>query len=181
MNVFDLTPTALPGCFILSSFHQKDDRGSFTKVFHEDEFKKHKLPYQFKEQYFSTSKKGVLRGLHFQTPPHDHEKLVYCSMGSILDVVLDLRKDEKTFGQVISLRLEAHTPQMIIIPKGCAHGFCTPWEDAMVTYMTTTVYNPEHDRGLLWTSIPFEWPMDSFEVSKRDTLHPTLQAFDSPF
>uniref|UniRef100_UPI0035632619 dTDP-4-dehydrorhamnose 3,5-epimerase family protein n=1 Tax=Ilyobacter sp. TaxID=3100343 RepID=UPI0035632619 len=114
-----LIKTELKGVFIIETFHAEDERGSFTKTYNKKFFKENKLCSKFKESYYSVSKKDVIRGMHFQLPPHDHEKLVYVIKGKIIDVILDLRKKSETYGKYISIELSEENRHSIYIPKGC--------------------------------------------------------------
>jgi dTDP-4-dehydrorhamnose 3,5-epimerase len=170
----------IAGVFLVDNFKAMDERGSFVKTFHTNEFNEINLDITFKESFYTHSKQNVIRGLHFQTPPSDHEKLVYVSSGSILDIILDLRKNSATFGRVISVKLEAFG-KSIFIPRGCAHGFCTPDSDAIVHYNVTSIHNQQHDAGIHWNSIPFDWPIVNPIVSARDQNFISFENFKSPF
>ena len=158
-----------------------DERGLFVKTFHSDTYAKQGLQTNFHEEYYSTSIKHVLRGMHFQLPPNDHVKLVYCIVGEVLDVVLDLRTDSPTFGQTNSTILSAENLNMIYIPKGLAHGFMSLSDSATLIYKTSTVYHPESDTGILWDSFNFNWPFRPSYISERDKSLPGFSNFDSPF
>ena len=176
-----IVPTALPGCFQIITDIRRDDRGSFVKVFHEDIFRQHGLATDYAEEYYSTSQRGVIRGLHFQTPPHDHAKLVYCAQGAVLDAALDLRRGSPTYGQHITLELSAENGHMLYLPAGLAHGFCSLSEQSLMTYKVTTTYAPNNDGGVLWNSAGIAWPVAQPVMSPRDQTFPTLAEFDSPF
>ena len=122
----EIVPTEIPGCYEVQPKVFKDKRGAFVKTFHAGDFHSYGLCADWTEQYYSRSKRGVLRGLHFQLPPHDHAKLVYCVAGSVLDVAFDLRIGSPTYGKAVMLELSAKKGNMIYLPKGLAHGFCTP-------------------------------------------------------
>jgi dTDP-4-dehydrorhamnose 3,5-epimerase/CDP-3, 6-dideoxy-D-glycero-D-glycero-4-hexulose-5-epimerase len=167
-------------CYLVKNFVSHDIRGTFVKTFHEEEFRNAGLQTEFKESYYSLSKKNVIRGMHFQTPPSAHDKLVYVTYGSILDVVLDIRKDSATYGKSISVQLNALNDS-IYIPKGCAHGFLTLSDEALVVYNVSSVYNPSADRGLLWNSFDFDWEITDPIISDRDSAFESFTAFNSPF
>ncbi len=143
-----LKNSKIPGCFEITPQIFKDERGMFVKTFHKDVFKEHGLETGFVEEYYSFSCKGVLRGLHFQLPPKDHVKLVYCVSGEVLDAVVDLRVGSPTYGQFELFEVSAEKANMIYIPKGLAHGFYVESENAIMMYKVTTVYSPDHDTGL---------------------------------
>ena len=179
--LFEKIETPLEGCFELLPIIRGDNRGSFVKTFHADEFAKLGLATDFKEEYYSTSIKNVIRGMHFQTPPADHVKLVYCMEGAVKDVLVDLRKNSATFGKHCAFNLTAEKANMLYIPKGLAHGFLTLSERATMVYKVTTVYSPENDKGVLWSSCGIDWQCNAPILSERDKKHPPLAEFDSPF
>ena len=178
--MFEKRETKIPGCFELQPIVRGDSRGKFIKTFHNEYFEENDLETNFREQYYSVSMKGVLRGMHFQLPPHHHSKLVFCTSGIILDVALDLRVGSPTYGNHISLEISAETGNMLYLPEGLAHGFYSVTE-ATVAYNVSTVYSPEYDAGVLWSSIGMDWPDSQPEISERDTTFTKLAEFKSPF
>lgn len=180
-KLFELIETPLEGCFEIQPIVRGDRRGSFVKTFHFNAFVELGLETDFKEEFYSTSIKNVLRGMHFQTPPADHVKLVYCIEGAVKDVVVDLRKNSSTFGKHCAFELTSEKANMLYIPKGFAHGFLTLSERAIMLYNLTTVYSPENDKGILWNSCEIDWQCDAPILSDRDKLHPPLSEFNSPF
>jgi dTDP-4-dehydrorhamnose 3,5-epimerase len=177
----ELIPTPLEGCYQVSPFFAQDERGTFVKTFHAKKFSALGLPIDWREEYYSSSRKGVIRGMHFQTPPHEHEKLVYCMQGQVLDVVMDMRKASPTYGKHFSVKLDAARGHGLMIPKGMAHGFLALTEDVLMAYKVTTVYAPENDAGIRWDSFGFDWGVDQPIVSSRDCAHPKFSEFNSPF
>jgi dTDP-4-dehydrorhamnose 3,5-epimerase len=177
----ELIPTALEGCYQVIPFFAQDERGTFVKTFHAERFLALGLPVDWREEYYSSSRKGVIRGMHFQTPPHEHEKIVYCMQGKVLDVVVDLRKASPTYGMHIAVELDAAIGQGLMIPKGMAHGFLALTEDVLMAYKVTTVYAPENDAGIRWDSFGLDWCIDHPIVSNRDCTHPAFADLDSPF
>jgi len=173
--------TTLQGCYQVRPFYAQDERGFFVKTFHTERFSAIGLPTEWQEEYYSSSRKGVIRGMHFQTPPHDHEKLVYCIQGRALDVVLDLRKDSPTFGRHFAVELDAACGHGVMIPKGMAHGFLALTDNVLMTYKVTSVYAPENDAGIRWDSFGFNWGVEQPTVSVRDSIHPIFANFDTPF
>lgn len=171
--------TTIPGCFEITPPVFTDERGSFVKTFHHDMFHQHGLETDWREEYYSVSRKGVLRGLHFQLPPHDHAKLVYCPAGRVLDAVVDLRRNSPTYGQHLLTELCAEKANMLYIPKGLAHGFYALSESATMMYKVSSVYAPSHDAGILWSSLGIPWPDMLPTVSERDSRFPMFSAFDS--
>ncbi|OGS15462.1 MAG: dTDP-4-dehydrorhamnose 3,5-epimerase [Elusimicrobia bacterium RIFOXYA2_FULL_58_8] len=173
--------TAIAGCFEILAAPHCDARGRFVKVLHAPEFKKLGLDSDFCEAYYSVSKKGVLRGLHFQAPPAALSKLVFCADGQSFEAVLDLRKWSKTFGKAAVLELSSQKANMLYIPKGCAHGFCALSRQVIMVYKTSAVYSPEHDTGVLWNSAGIKWPVKKPLLSARDVAFSALKDFKTPF
>ena len=173
--------TEIPGCYELQPRLLKDERGVFVKTFHANEFRSLGLCENWKEQYYSTSNQGVLRGLHFHLPPYDHAKLVYCISGRVLDVAVDLRVGSPSYGHCVIVELSAERGNMIYLPTGLAHGFCTHEEPATLVYNVTSVYQPESDTGIRWDSANIPWPLTNPLLSERDHSFSTLAEFESPF
>lgn len=166
---------------IINIFHNADVRGSFTKIFNADQFEKLGLQTEYKEIYYSTSQKDVIRGMHFQIPPHDHEKLVHVVSGSIIDVVVDLRKESPDYGKCMEFSLSADNPQALYIPKGFAHGFRSLEDNTMMLYIVSTGYAPQSDAGIAYDSIGYDWGVENPVLSERDKTFPRLEEFESPF
>ncbi|MFN3557888.1 MAG: dTDP-4-dehydrorhamnose 3,5-epimerase family protein [Brevundimonas sp.] len=175
-----IEPSGIDGCWLVHQPVAGDDRGWFWKLAHADIFAAHGLPTDFREIYCSMSAAGVLRGMHFQSPPHDHAKLVSCLDGRVLDVVLDLRPDSPTYGQSAGFELSREAGLSIYVPRGLAHGFLA-LERSTMLYNVTSVHAPSHDHGVLWNSFGFDWPVETPVLSERDQRHPALEAFASPF
>ncbi|GHT20183.1 dTDP-4-dehydrorhamnose 3,5-epimerase [Bacteroidia bacterium] len=173
--------TPFDGLFVLENMCLQDARGGFLKPFSFDIFKENALDTYFKEFYFSVSKKDVIRGMHFQLPPFEHTKLVYVSKGKIRDVVVDIRKNSKTFKQAFSVELDDYSGRYLYIPKGFAHGFLSLEDDTIVNYAQTSGYSKEHDCGILFSSIGYDWQIKKPIVSERDLQFDSLNNFKSPF
>ena len=173
--------TPIKGLYILETINFQDIRGGFQKLFNFDFFKENNLDTDFKEFYYSVSQKYVIRGMHFQLPPFDHTKLVYVSRGKIKDVVLDIRKDSKTYGKYFSIELDDNKAQYMYIPKGLAHGFVSLEDGSIVNYAQTSCYSKEHDCGILYNSFGFDWGIENPIISGRDTTFEKLENFKSPF
>lgn len=172
--------TAIAGLLTVHVDPREDDRGGFTKLFHAGEFEAAGLRTDFCEQYCSTSMPGVLRGMHFQLPPHDHAKLVYALSGRALDVVVDLRPGSPTFGEHCSFELEPGAFG-VYMPIGMAHGFTTLGDEAVtLLYDVTSVHAPDHDAGIRWDSVDVEWPTPDPTLSPRDAALPPLEQFAPP-
>ncbi len=173
--------TPIPGCYELQPKRLGDARGLLVKTYHRDWFAALGLCTHWAEQYYSHSAPFVLRGLHFQAPPYEHAKLIYCIAGRVQDVVLDLRHGSPTYGQHYSLDLDADTANMIYVPPGLAHGICTYDQPATLVFNNSTVYQPEADAGIRWDSAHIDWSCKSPLVSDRDRGFPALADYNSPF
>lgn len=178
MKIID---TPFDGLFVLETVNFQDNRGNFQKLFNYDFFKEKKLDTDFKEFYYSVSQKDVIRGMHFQLPPFEHTKLVYVSKGSVKDVVIDLRKESITYKRCFSIDLDSELAQYLYIPKGFAHGFLSLENDSIVNYAQTSCYSKEHDCGIAYDSIGFDWNVVSPIVSGRDLMFDTLDKLHSSF
>ena len=151
------------------------------KTYHKPEFSQLGIDYEVAEEFFSVSKKNVLRGMHFQKPPHDAVKLVYCIHGSVLDVLVDLRKSSPSFKCCKSIELSAANHLILMIPSGFAHGFLALEDDTVMVYKASFTYAPDHDTGIHWDSFGFDWPLRNPLTSERDAALPRLGDCDSPF
>lgn len=179
----NIESTILEGVYIINNFNALDGRGSFVKTFNKNAFEKANLPIEIRESYFSISQRNVVRGMHFQLPPHDHQKLVYVPSGAIIDVIVDLRKDSVTYKKHISLELSAENKNSVYIPKGLAHGFKSLENDTITVYNVSTEYNPASDSGIHYNSLGFEWEIENPIMSKRDQEFQSLASFckNNPF
>lgn len=173
----------LNGVKVYRPFVYEDVRGNFVKPYHEGQLGELGIEFSLKEEFFSTSSKDVLRGMHFQIPPFDHQKLIYCITGAVVDVLLDLRKESETYGQSVSLRLNAENRHVVYVPVGFAHGFTSVEDNSCLVYKTDAVHSAEHDKGILWNSFGHDWQVDEDKItfSDRDVNHPSFGDFDSPF
>lgn len=174
-------PTRISDCYQIEPKIVEDERGRFVKTFHKDIFDAKNLESHFREEYYTASRQRVLRGLHFQLPPKDHAKLVYCVSGEVIDAVVDLRLGSPTFGQHHVCRLSVDNAMMMYIPSGMAHGFYVTGVDAILIYKVTATYSPEHDSGILWSSVGIQWPDQNPIISGRDRGFVPLDSFVSPF
>jgi dTDP-4-dehydrorhamnose 3,5-epimerase/CDP-3, 6-dideoxy-D-glycero-D-glycero-4-hexulose-5-epimerase len=168
--------TKLNGVYIINNFNAVDDRGLFVKTFNKKQFQDNNIDFDIRESYYSISNKNVIRGMHFQLPPHDHEKLVYVVKGSILDVIVDLRKNSKTYKQHISINLSEENKKSIFIPKGLAHGFKSIKDGTITVYNVASEYNADFDSGIKFDSFNFNWNSREIVMSNRDK---DLQSLDS--
>ena len=179
--MFSVIDTNFNGLKVLETKHFADARGAFRKFFSRDEYCALGFAMDFCEDYYSVNKKDVIRGMHFQIPPCDHEKLVYVTSGRIIDVCLDIRKNSPTYGKFYSIELTADVAKCIYIPKGFAHGFISLEDDTCVHYLQTSCYNKECDRGIRYDSFGFDWSIENPILSERDLSHPRFEDFESPF
>lgn len=173
--------TNLSDLLRIEATRSADGRGTFTKIYHHQLFADLGVKFDVAEAFVTTSRKGVVRGMHFQAPPAAHTKLVYCSAGAIIDVVLDLRRGRETFGCYHECTLSQDTAAMLIIPAGFAHGFLVVSNEATVTYLTDHVHSPAADTGVLWDSFGFKWPVETPVLSQRDQQFPRFTEFVTPF
>ena len=178
MEIFN---TSIINAFIIKPKIIQDERGSFVKTFNKDFFVKNNLCGDFKESFYSTSKKNVIRGMHFQIPPHDHVKVVHVTKGSISDVILDIRVGSPTYGKFVIQELSAENGYIVYIPQGCAHGFLSLEDDSCVNYLHSTPYAAECDTGIRYNSFGLDWGISDPIISKRDQNLVEFEIFDSPF
>jgi dTDP-4-dehydrorhamnose 3,5-epimerase len=170
MNVI---PTRIPDVLILEPKVFGDARGFFSESYNQKTFAEVTgLDVQFVQDNHSRSSKGVLRGLHYQLPPHAQGKLVRCVRGAVFDVAVDIRRSSPTFGQWVGVELSEDNHRQFWIPPGFAHGFLTLTDTADFLYKTTNYYSPAHDRGIVWneSNIDIRWPdlgVD-FQLSEKD-------------
>ncbi len=174
--------TDIEGLFVLEYNCFNDHRGNFVKTIHQETFNNFGLDSDFKESFYSISKKNVIRGMHFQIPPDDHSKLVYVVSGKILDVVLDIRINSKTFGNYFSIEIDSKKPVGIYIGKGLAHGFLSLNDESIVEYHTTTPHSALNETGINYDSFNFNWNgIKNPIISDRDLNFETFKNYKSPF
>jgi dTDP-4-dehydrorhamnose 3,5-epimerase len=177
----EFTEELLPGTWLVRLKRFDDLRGSFVKTYARSVYEALGQEFDFREEFYSVSNQNVIRGMHFQVPPHDHVKLVYCPVGAVLDVMLDLRPGDG-YGKTASVFLAEESPSLIVIPKGIAHGFRSLKNGSLMVYKTSTEHAPSHDGGIRWDSFGFDWGLDAEPVvSLRDAGHPELAQYTSPF
>lgn len=165
------TATILEGVWIIDLELKEDERGFFARSWCSDEFAQRGLnPHMAQCSLSCSTRKGTLRGMHFQTAPGTEAKLVRCSRGIIHDVVLDLRKDSKTFKKWISVDLGEENHRMVYIPEGCAHGFQTLADHSEVVYQISTAHEPALSAGVRWNDPSFgiNWPLAVTSMSDKD-------------
>ena len=174
-------PSRLPGCYRLELPCFRDHRGLFVKSLQRSALERHGLECDFAESFYTHSTENVLRGMHFQAPPADHAKLVYCISGAICDIALDLRIGSPTFGEHETYRLNAEETGAVYLPRGIAHGFWVQSAPSVVVYQVTSEHSPAHDKGIRWNSFGAAWPQSAPIVSLRDRGLPEFAQFESPF
>ena len=180
MSKFKLISTPIPDLYIIEPTVFGDHRGFFMESYNKKEFEEIGLTMEFVQDNHSHSRKGVLRGLHFQTK-HPQGKLVRVTRGIVYDVAVDLRKDSPTFGKWFGVVLSEENKRMFCVPEGFAHGFIVLSEEADFLYKCTDYYHPEYDAGLIWNDpdIGIEWPLEEYGItepilSEKDKNLPTF-------
>lgn len=182
-NPMEIIKEPIPGLWLLKPKVFADHRGHFYESYRTDFFSQKGLDIDFVQDNQSLSNKGILRGLHFQAPPHAQDKLVRVVAGAVLDVVVDIRKDSPTYGKSFSAELTAENFLMMFIPKGFAHGFETLSDNTIFQYKCSDYYAPSAEGGILWNSpsLNINWGIDQPVLSEKDTKHPDFKDFVSPF
>jgi dTDP-4-dehydrorhamnose 3,5-epimerase len=185
MSLLEARSLELPELIELTPRRFGDERGFFSEVWNQARFAEAGITTQFVQDNVSVSRtKGVLRGLHFQTPPAAQAKLVRVSRGSIFDVGVDIRRSSPTFGRWAGVVLSAEKWNQLYVPEGFAHGFVTLEDDTEVTYKVSTPYSPEHDRSIRFDdpTIGIDWPLDGEPVlSDKDAAAPLLADVETGF
>jgi len=179
-----ITSTNIPDLLILTPKVFQDPRGFFLESYNRERFREAGIDCEFVQDNHAFSKdKGVLRGLHFQTPPHAQAKLVWVTRGAVFDVVVDLRKGSPTYGRWEGFLLTAENFRRLFIPKGFAHGYMTIEENTEFMYKVDAFYNPQSEGGILWNDpdLAIEWPASDVLLSDKDKRLPGWRNFESPF
>lgn len=185
MGQFQFIKTSIPDLYIIEPKVFGDTRGYFMESYNRKDFLEAGLNMEFVQDNESKSKKGVLRGLHFQTE-HTQGKLVRVTEGIVFDVAVDLRKGSPTFGKWEGVILSEENKKQFYVPEGFAHGFLVLSDEAVFNYKCTDYYAPEYDSGLLWNDedVNIEWPLDTIEevlLSEKDKVQKRLKELDTPF
>lgn len=176
MGNFTFTETKIKGVYIIDVKTYGDHRGYFFETYKESDFAAAGLEYKFVQDNQSSSRKGVLRGLHFQKN-YPQAKLVRVIKGEVFDVAVDLRKDSETYGQWVGVLLSEENKRQFMIPRGFAHGFVVVSDYAEFAYKCDELYHPEDEGGLLWNDpdVAIEWPnVGEIILSDKDKKSPTL-------
>jgi dTDP-4-dehydrorhamnose 3,5-epimerase len=172
------TPTPLTGAYLIEPELLVDERGFFARTFCQQEFESYRLNPNLRQCNISVNqKKGTLRGMHYQTKPHEEAKLVRCTMGAIYDVIIDIRSESPTFKQWFAIELTAQNRKMLYIPEGFAHGFQTLVDNTEVFYQMSAFYAADCARGIRWNDPTFgiQWPSDNRIISQKDLQYPNYQ------
>ena len=181
----DVIKTNIEGVVIIEPRIFKDARGYFFESFSQREFEEKVGKIQFGQDNESMSSYGVMRGLHFQRPPFTQSKLVRVIRGAVLDVAVDIRKNSPTYGKHVAVELTEDNHRQFFVPRGFAHGFAVLSDEAIFQYKCDNFYAPQADGGIsiLDGDLGIDWhiPMDKAILSEKDTKHPLLKDFDSPF
>ena len=179
----EIIKTPLEGLLIIKPDVFEDERGYFFESFNYGKFLKLGLDLEFLQDNESKSKKGVLRGLHFQAPPFAQGKLVRVMRGSVLDVAVDIRKKSPTYGKWESIVLSGQNKWMYWVPEGFAHGFATLEDDTIFFYKCTNIYDKASEGSFLWNDpdLNINWGIHDPVISQKDTISPKFREFISPF
>ncbi len=185
MGKFNFIETEIPDLYIIEPAVFGDARGYFMETYNKNDFFAAGLTMEFVQDNESKSRKGVLRGLHFQTK-HTQGKLVRATEGEVFDVAVDLRVGSPTFGQWKGVVLSKENKRQFYVPEGFAHGFLVLSEEAVFNYKCTDYYAPEYDSGLLWNDeeVGVQWPLEGIEevlLSEKDKVQKTLKELEIPF
>lgn len=183
MSKFKFTKTAIDGVYVIEPTVYGDERGYNVEIYNRAEFEANGLFYDFVQDNQSRSKKGVLRGLHFQKT-FPQAKLVRVLEGEVLDVAVDLRKASKTYGKWVSAVLSADNNKQLMVPRGFAHGFLVLSDFATFAYKLDDFYHPEDEGGIIWNDpdIGIDWgDVTSVLLSEKDKNHPTLKQLKMEF
>ena len=182
MNVIQ---TEIQGVVIIEPRIFGDSRGYFFESFSQKKFKELVADVDFVQDNESKSSYGVVRGLHFQKPPHAQAKLVRVVKGRVLDVAVDVRKGSPTYGKYVAVELTEDNHRQFFVPRGFAHGFAVLSEEAVFQYKCDNFYAPQAEGALAWDDpdLGIDWglPLDKVLLSEKDSKHPRLKDLDSPF
>ena len=176
MSNFTFHPTEIPDVYIIDVKTYGDRRGYFMETYKESDFRQAGLNYTFVQDNQSASRRGVLRGLHFQKQ-HPQAKLVRVLRGEVFDVAVDLRAGSATYGKWVGALLSGENHRQLMIPRGFAHGFVVVSESAEFAYKCDDFYHPEDEGGIIWNdpAIGIEWPdVGEILLSEKDQHHPSL-------
>jgi dTDP-4-dehydrorhamnose 3,5-epimerase len=178
----EITAFSIAGLLLITPKVYEDERGCFIETFQAERYAQH-IPEHFVQDNLSKSKKGVLRGLHFQSPPFAQGKLVQVMKGRVLDVAVDIRSESPTYGQHVLVELDANKMQQFYVPPGFAHGFIAMEEDTLFAYKCTALYSPNHEKTLLWndTDLNIAWPSLEVILNQKDMQGTALKDLPTYF
>jgi dTDP-4-dehydrorhamnose 3,5-epimerase len=171
--------TTLPGSYVVDLTPVGDARGWFARTYCKQEFSAIGHTKEWVQMNHSfTAKKGTVRGMHFQHPPHEEIKMVRCIAGAVYDVIIDLRKNSSTYLQWFGIEISASNKKMIYIPEGFAHGFQALSDDTELLYQHTQFYTPAAEAGIIYNDpvVGIQWPLPLTEISARDRSHPNIDS-----
>ncbi len=171
------TETKLKGAYVVEIQKLEDERGFFARSWCRREFETHGLNPQLVQCNISFNACiGTMRGMHYQTKPYEEAKLIRCTMGSIYDVIVDIRPDSPSFKQYLGIVLTPGNYKMLYVPEGFAHGFLTLEDNTEIFYQMSEFYAPDHARGFRWNDPAFgiEWPSNVQVISERDKSYPDV-------
>ncbi len=168
------------GIFQVENKFQNDIRGGFCKYFKGSLIEEIMANKQFNECYYSKSNANVIRGMHFQSPPHDHWKLITLIQGEILDVIIDIRQGS-SYGQVTNFEMNSKSDFSILLSPGLAHGFLSKTDNTILNYLVSSEYNSLHDKGIHWDGFGFDWAVVNPIISERDQKFQNFKDFNTPF
>lgn len=173
---FQFSPGPIPGLIMIQPKVFEDERGFFMEDYNQKVFADNGINIEFIQDNHAKSTRGVLRGMHFQRDPMAQDKLVRVIVGEVYDVVVDIRPGSATYGQHFGVNLSAENKQIMLVPKGFAHGYQVLSETAEFVYKVSNYYSPENDAGILWNdpALGIQWPIDTPILSDKDQRHPRL-------
>jgi len=179
----EIIKTGIKDLLIINPKIFADARGYFFESYNEEVFKKNGIDVNFIQDNQSLSSTGVLRGLHFQAPPHDQGKLVRVITGAVLDVAVDIRKNSSTYGKHVAIELTEENKTMFFIPPGFAHGFLTLKDNTIFSYKCTNLYHKESEGTVLWDDLDLNvnWNYNDPILSEKDISGIPFKTFVSPF
>ena len=177
------TKTPIEGLIIIEPKVFEDERGYFYESYNQQIFKQNGINISFVQDNQSLSQRGVLRGLHFQHPPHAQAKLIRVISGSVLDVAVDLRKSSPTYGKYEAIKLSAQNKKVLLIPEGFAHGFLTLEDNTIFSYKCSNFYNAASEDAIFWNdeTLNINWSIDDPILSEKDNMAKKFISFKSPF
>jgi dTDP-4-dehydrorhamnose 3,5-epimerase len=174
--------TAIFGAYLVEMERSEDERGFFARIWCAEEFAARGLTARLTQCSVSyNTKRGTLRGMHYQRPPHAEAKLVRCTVGAVYDVIVDARADSPTLGAHVGVQLAQGAELMLYVPEGVAHGFLTLTDDAELVYLISVAYEPRAQRGFRWDdpALGIKWPLQPSRISQRDASLPLFAARDA--